>query len=262
MAESTLSLGYPELIAEIGYALGYGATSASWDTGQAAIVERVLQAGYRQFLFPPALPEDQGVAHRWSFLFTPLTITTAAADYDYDLADEYAGMEGELTYNPGEGFRPVKIVGEQRIRELRANESTAVTGTPQLAAIRPKTSTGSAGQRFEVLFWPVPDGIYHLTGKEHVLVGKLTTTLPYPLGGMAHAETVKRSCVAEAEMVTERAHGPAWAAFIDRLRTSVFQDRSQSPRNLGQNIDSSDGQGLPGDYDRVTYVTVGGVLPT
>jgi len=71
---TSLALDYEELIALIGGRAGYGRTSASWSTEEAAQVEDVLQSGYRQMLFPPPLP-GRHTTHQWSFL-TPLDGTS------------------------------------------------------------------------------------------------------------------------------------------------------------------------------------------
>jgi hypothetical protein len=133
---------------------------------------------------------------------------------------------------------------------------------PQLAAVRPKTNDGSSGQRFELIIWPTPDGVYHLTGKTHTLFQKLSAANPYPLGGAMHARTVQKACLAEVEEHVEHTQGPMYKAFMDALRTSIFQDRAQSPRILGYNPDNSDDRATLPEYDRITYVTVGGVIPT
>ena len=55
MAESTLSLGYNEIQIEVGRFLGYEVTPASWTAAEIAEVDRFIQAGYRQFLYPPEI---------------------------------------------------------------------------------------------------------------------------------------------------------------------------------------------------------------
>jgi len=80
MAESTLSLGYDDIQIEIGRLLGYVVTAAAialWTAETIAEVDRIIQAGYRQFLYPPAV---QGIeaGYEWSFLKPTAEITTIA----------------------------------------------------------------------------------------------------------------------------------------------------------------------------------------
>jgi len=78
MAESTLSLEYDDFMAEVGGFLGYGVTSGNWSAAQAAEILRYVQAGVRQFYYPPAVDGTQD-AYEWSFLKPTTTITTIAA---------------------------------------------------------------------------------------------------------------------------------------------------------------------------------------
>lgn len=83
MAESTLSQqAYADLREAVGRYLGYGADSANWGSAssadtQAYVIEKIIQAGVRQFLFPPPLPGERQ-AHAWGFLRVPLILTTQA----------------------------------------------------------------------------------------------------------------------------------------------------------------------------------------
>ena len=66
MAESTLSVKYSDLRADIGWRLGYTRTSANWTSEQAAQIADVLKAGQRRFYS----------AHRWRFMEPSVEITT------------------------------------------------------------------------------------------------------------------------------------------------------------------------------------------
>jgi len=75
MAESTLSLGYDEIQIEVGRYLGYEADYTEWSLLEVAEVNRIIQAGYRQFLYPQAM-EGVEAGYEWSFLKPTTTITT------------------------------------------------------------------------------------------------------------------------------------------------------------------------------------------
>ena len=55
MAESTLSLEYDDIQLEIGRFVGFKVDPTTWTAAQIAEVDRYIQAGYRQFLYPPAI---------------------------------------------------------------------------------------------------------------------------------------------------------------------------------------------------------------
>ena len=75
MAESTLSLKYLDIQVEVGRFLGFNVDPATWTPAQVAEVDRMIQAGYRQFLYPPAV-EGVETGYEWSFLNPETTITT------------------------------------------------------------------------------------------------------------------------------------------------------------------------------------------
>lgn len=154
---------------------------------------------------------------------------------NFRLPDNFGGMEGDLTFNPDEGWTPVKIVSEAQIRKRR--QVDGVTGRPQIAAIRP-VSAPATGQRFELMVWPEPDDVYVLSYKMTTLMNQLTDT-QYPLGGMAHSETILESCLAAAELkLKDLAEGPHWVAFLRALEGSVALDgRANTPEYLGYNGD-------------------------
>lgn len=75
MAESTLSLGWVELQAEVGFFLGYGRTEANWSTVQAAEIELIVNAGLRRVYFPKA-------GYEWSWLRATTTLNLGASGTD------------------------------------------------------------------------------------------------------------------------------------------------------------------------------------
>jgi hypothetical protein len=115
------------------------------------------------------------------------------------------------------------------------------TSRPKCAAIRPVASSASLGQRFDLLVYPIPDSDYTLYYRYIILRDKLTQTNRYPLGGMAHAETVKASCIAAAEQSQRGAKGSKWELFMERLTQSVDYDgRANRAESLGYMSDNSD----------------------
>jgi hypothetical protein len=108
-------------------------------------------------------------------------------------------------------------------------------------AIRPISSDGSNGQRFQLMLWPTPDAAYTVSYRYHALPAKLTASYPYPLGGEAHAETILASCLAVAEARQENNAGIHAANFMQRLQASIAYDKQiNTPDVAGYNRDASD----------------------
>ena len=99
MAESTLSLSYNDIELEVGTFLGYDPTVGNWTAAQAAEVARYINAGVRQFYYPPAI-NGLEAGYGWSFLKPTTTISTAASDAAQDLPDLFGRMLGEFHFVP------------------------------------------------------------------------------------------------------------------------------------------------------------------
>ena len=255
----SLSITYNELQQAIGRYLGYGRNVCGPDDGSQewADIEDCIKSGLRQFYVPPPV-QGQAGSHQWSFL-RPVTVLPLVGGLgDYDLPEDFGGIVGVLTYPAGTVSRPVCLVGESAIRTLR--QANPQGGKPTQAAIRPKSSTGTAIQRFEILFWPTPDASLDLSYRYYVLPKALSNENPYPYGGQLHCETILESCLSIAEQRLNDEKAIHWDKFMERLTASIQIDRKTSGADfLGYNADRSDGAGNTAS-DRLTYVTVHGQI--
>jgi hypothetical protein len=173
--------------------------------------------------------------------------TVTAASYtlrhngNYDLPDDFGGLEGDMTYPEAENKPNIRIVGEGKIRSLRV--ATSSRTYPLYAAVRPKKhSTTTTGQRFEIMFYPITAVTYTLSYKMLVLPeALLDTTITHPYGGAMHSETILASCLAIAESQEDEQRGVKWQEFMDRLASSIQIDKRMiSAEHLGYNRDESD----------------------
>jgi hypothetical protein len=165
-----------------------------------------------------------------------VTETLATADAAADLAftvtnysthqlpDDFASMWGKMTYTERTAYEPVVIVGEQILREHQQRADQY--GRPCYAAVRPLGGVGTAGQRFVIDFWPIPDARYTMQYRYAILADTLTTN-QYPYGGAAHAQTILQACRAEAELHMNDQPGPEDAHFQALLMTSIAMDNQQ-----------------------------------
>jgi len=254
MAESTLSLAYADFAAAVGRYLSFSRTSTNWSTEQTAIINRAVDSGYAKFL------RD----HAWTFAKDTAAITTASGTANYDLPDDYGSFVTELYYPADEGWAPVARVSDGEVRN-RINQSDA-SGHPTIFSVKPKAYDGTGGQRFEVCFYPEPDAIWVLTYWYNILTLQLRTATPYPLGGMAHGETILASIVASAELENNDEIGVRAAEYQRLLAQSIKEDQKSVPAHLGYNRDNSDMRAYTGvDADSYGYrdrsSTIGGVTP-
>ena len=174
-------------------------------------------------------------------------------DGNYDLPDDFGGMEGDIVVE-SETYKPnLVMVGEGRIRTLRQqapyNVNSGSTTTPFYAAVRPKEQTDTTvGQRFEILFYPIPNNVYTLSYVKRILPEMLVdTTLEYPYGGAEHAETILAACLSVAE---EQENGNQLGGnkvydkkklFQERLAASIQLDKMKNNVDFfGYNRDNSD----------------------
>lgn len=231
MAESTLSISYEDLQQEVGSFLHYGQDPSEWSADETKRVDRFIQAGVRQFYYPPAM-EGVELGYTWSFMYPTTTLATADGTREYDLPDLFQQIDGDFHYEEDVFWQSITHVSEARMLELI--EYTDDEDKPRYFTTRAKDSTGSGGQRWEVRFWPKPDAIYTLTYRYKAYAGKIdAVTYPYPLGGMQYGECIIESCLAVAEMRGNDESGFHQEQFMRLLASAVAQDRRQSARRYG-----------------------------
>tara|TARA_R110002012_G_scaffold151096_1_gene311014 strand:- start:282 stop:1385 length:1104 start_codon:yes stop_codon:yes gene_type:complete len=239
--ESSLSLGLTDLRKEVGWYWLGERTSGNWSADELTQIDDIINSGLRQFYHPsPGGLAPKG--YKWSFMEPTTTLSTVAGTKDYTLSANFGGMIGVATYATSDDrWSPIETTGEARIRLLRQRDSGSEQSDPRFMAIRPISSDGSNGQRFQLMLWPTPDAAYTVSYRYHALPAKLTASYPYPLGGEAHAETILASCLAVAEARQENNAGIHAANFMQRLQASIAYDKQiNTPDVAGYNRDASD----------------------
>ena len=242
----TLDLTFSTLKVEVADFLGWTRDSDNWSTDEDSRLGAIVNAGYRQFIYPPPLPGEK-VGHKWSFLRPSTSLETTAGTYVYDLPSDFAAMVSDMVYSVNDSVeRIVEQTSAGQIDRRRALND--YTGQPYLFAVRPKSTNMSAPQTMEVLFYPTPDDTYTLYYQYDAKADSLSDANPYPLGGQVHSETLLQSCLdVAAARYRDDAAGRMHALFLERLAASIEADRRMRPKTLGFN---TDGQ-------RATYVRHG-----
>jgi hypothetical protein len=127
---------------------------------------------------------------------------------------------------------------------------------PELAAIEPAESSGTAAQGQILVLHPTPDNEYKLAVVYQADVGRLTEDAPHPLGGQAHGSGILAACMAVAEIRKIGMQGPAWDTFMSRLAGNIARDlKRHTPDNLGYNGNNDS----PVVFGRGTLRQLGGI---
>jgi len=80
MAESGLSIGFPELQAEVGFFVGYG--RSGWSSAQESEIDGLVQSGVRLVYYPPAcdaLAKLGLIGYEWTWLRPTKSLSVSAA---------------------------------------------------------------------------------------------------------------------------------------------------------------------------------------
>lgn len=156
----------------------------------------------------------------------------------YTLDDLFGGIEGDLYFSGTSGTNtwPCAVQRRDHSEILLLQQQNNFTNRPYFFSIHPVITTGTEFQRQYITVYPSPDASYTLTGPMIVNPYKMTSALPYPLGGYAFTELLRESCLAAAESEIMGEHnGPHYQLYMQRLIAAVSHDRRQdNPRNLGQ----------------------------
>lgn len=195
--------------------------------------------------------------------------TTAAADSSrlfritpngqYRLADDFGGIYGDrVRFANDEGWvRQITLTSEGIVGGLLQGSTSSAR--PERAGIRPLTTDGVTGQRFEMLVWPIPDANYTARFRQLINPDALLTT-KYPYGGMAHAETLRLACTSAAESMFHVGPGPEEAKYQLALANSMRRDqRSIRAATVGIAGDSEPRDEYHDYYSGIDSVTVSGV---
>lgn len=221
---------YAYLMREVGSLMGYGRNSDAWTPEKRSIADGIVQRGVRSFYVPTVLPGDK-YAHEWSFLRPVRTLVTVASQYMYDLPEDFAMLDGPITFAPDQSvlYQPIEVVGEYVVRQRQ--QETTWTGRPTLAALVPVAAPG----RYQIHFWVTPDIAYTLYYRSRINPRDLSEANPTPYGGMVHVQTILEACLLEAELEKGVKESPRKGRFIERLQASVSHDRKlKSPPAMGR----------------------------
>lgn len=180
--------------------------------------------------------------------------------YEYTLPDAFGGfIDPFLSFVAANNqCYVVQITSVSEILRYRQFEPWSVGIQPVYAAVVPKSSDGTDGQRQQLLLFPTPTEAGTLDGVYYAIPNATTDAAPYPLGGEVHAETYLAAIMAAAELEKNKQAGPLKLQFMERLAASIAHDKRIGPKFLGYNGDRSDGA-CPVPFIRAQTCTYNGV---
>lgn len=239
--ESTLAIPKAELEREVAIFLGYSTVAASRTSSQNDRIASYVKQGLAQFYRPDPM-EPGGTSYEWSFLRPTASLTLESGKQTILLPDDFGGLDGDIVVLQTSGtHQPIRVVGEGYLRKCYG-QSPDQTGSPMAAALSwRKGTTADRSQRCDLLVFPEADAAYTLQFRYTLLPNALTDDRPYAYGGAAHADTIRASCIAAAELGQDEVMGVRHENFLRRLAMSISIDRKFKPVVHGYNGDDSDG---------------------
>lgn len=161
---------------------------------------------------------------------------------DYVLPELFGGFKGDLYLNQNSttfGY----VLQRASKEELLAYQKSGVAdyaARPCRYAVFAKDQTGAVDQRSMLTVWPLPDSAYTISGYYVINPYKLTSGLPYPMGGLPLSECLREAVLSAAELEFFGQAGVHTAKFMRRLQAAVSYDRQMNnPGIIGQNLDRS-----------------------
>jgi len=230
-----MNITYDDLRIAVAVYLGLSTDPTRWSTTQAEKVQRILRDGMDRFYNPRVERMGREDTWLWNFLATSGTITTAANDTANDLPADFGGFLGEeealMHQSSTVGDPVIYLIDMPRILLWR-NRNTAA-GVPRFAAIQPKSVSGQAKQRWQLLFWLIPSAVYAITVQYRIDPPELNSTYSVPLGANLHSETIRAAVLAAAEQEEMKGPGALAGEFNAKLAASRKMDaKAMGPKTL------------------------------
>ena len=212
--------------------MGYGrGITKAWTSAEVSIIDSIIQSGVRRVYYPPAISGIE-TGHEWTFLHPNEAITTIVNQWEYDLPDNFGRLVGTLHFGSALYRKSIQVISAPALIDLRS--SASMSDYPTYCATRYKISNGVNGQRQELLLFPTPSVVLTLSYEYEAYSGALTTSYPYPLGGMQMTELYIESCLAVAEGRMNDAIGEHTQQYQSLLADAIARDNKRGAVVYGQ----------------------------
>jgi hypothetical protein len=180
---------------------------------------------------------------------------------DYQLPDLFGGIRGNVYLNQSGNWigSEIERASKEEILSYQKSGIVDFSSIPAKYAVFAADQTGSADQKWMLTVWPFPDAAYTLSFFYTINPYRLTSSLPYPMGGLPLSECLREAVMAAAEVEFKGELGIHNQLFRQRLQSAVSFDRQMSnPGILGQNLDFSYEKRRAAKHGpRVTHIGLG-----
>lgn len=176
------------------------------------------------------------------------TVTAAAGtsytlqQIDYVLPDLFGGFRGDLFLDQSstsQGY-VLQRTSKEELLALQKSGVADFASQPCRFSVFPQDQTGSSGQRWLMSVWPTADSAYTVSGYYTINPYRLTSSLPFPMGGLPLSECLREAVLGAAEIEFKGEAGIHTQMFQRKLQAAISYDRQMSnPGILGQNLDYS-----------------------
>jgi hypothetical protein len=181
-------------------------------------------------------------AREWSFLQPASTLAVAASATATDLPANYRSNSYNFHFDTT--MYNLRRIGIGELLAMRT-AGASTTGPVAYYAIRPKTFVAATGQRFEVLFYPIPSEALTLACQFTLNPSAPSNDSDYLPGGPLHDQSILYAALAYCESIAGKSQGPMALQYAQELKNSIARDAEVDITNLGE---STCGQ-RPSAYD-------------
>lgn len=161
---------------------------------------------------------------------------------DYPLPDLFGGFRGDLFLDQSSSSlgQVVQRADKEELLSYQKSGIADFAAQPQRFAVFPKDQTGASGQRWMMTLYPTADTAYTISGFYTINPYQLTSSLPYPMGGLPLSECLREAVLGAVEIEFKGEAGIHTQMFQRRLQAAISYDRQMSnPGIIGQNLDYS-----------------------
>src|SRR5262245_49567990 len=146
---------YDSIRREVAVYLGFSRDSSTWTTSEATDIDDTLYRGLNLF-YAPTFGRNNTI-HRWTFLRPYGVLTTQVGVFEYLLAEDFAGLDGDPTWTSDNRSLTtrIRVINEAYWRQLRNSARSTNTG-PYYACIMPVRLGGQTAQRYNLNLYPTP----------------------------------------------------------------------------------------------------------
>jgi hypothetical protein len=170
-------------------------------------------------------------AHDWSFLYKTTTLAVTASEADTDLPADFSQITDPFSYEPDEYRGSPQEVESHTIREHRAIHD--YNSHPQMFAITSDDFVAATGERWKVMWYPLPEEDYTMYYRY-----RATPSIPTVgefLRGDPRFTVAAQYCVfAAAESVQNDYNTGAYASQRDTMLEKAIQQ--DNARFIGTHI--------------------------